>query len=105
MSEGAVLHSTAMRAVELGEHLHIMQPQGMHERRQNSQQEVDEVNCKQDQDTDDDGWYRELSTIGRATAEHGHYDIEGQLIGCVCQTYRSQADGQQPQVGYKVAHI
>ena len=46
MSEGTVLHSTAMIAVELREHLHIMQPERMHEGRENSQQEVDEVHCQ-----------------------------------------------------------
>jgi hypothetical protein len=46
MSEGTILHSTAMIAVELREHLHIMQPERMHEGRENSQQEVDEVNCQ-----------------------------------------------------------
>ena len=93
MSEGTVLHSTAMSAVELREHLHIMQPERMHEGRENSQQEVDEVHYHQYHDTYDDGRYRELSAISRSTAQHGHYDIEGQLVSSICQTHRSQADG------------
>ena len=93
MSEGTVLHSTAMIAVELREHLHIMQPERMHEGRENSQQEVDEVHYDQYQDTNDDGRYRELSTVGRSAAQHGHYDVEGQLVSSIRQTHRSEADG------------
>ena len=81
MSEGTVLHSTAMCAVELREHLHIMQPERMHEGRENSQQEVDEVHYDQYHETHNDRRYRELSAIGRSAAQHGHYDIEGQLVG------------------------
>src|SRR5512136_799584 len=43
VSEGRIFNSTTMRTVEFCEHLHIMQPQGVHEWRQNSEQQIDEV--------------------------------------------------------------
>ena len=76
MSEGTVLHSTAMSAVEFCEHLHIMQPERMHEGRENSQQNVDEMHCYQYHYAYDDRKYREIGTVSRSTAQHGHYDIE-----------------------------
>ena len=105
MSEGTVLHSTTVSAVELGEHLHIMQPERMHEGRENSQQEIDEVNCYQDDYAYDDTKHRELGAILCSTAEHWHYDIECQLISGIGKTHRRQADGQKPQVGYQIADI
>ena len=93
MSEGTVLHSTAMRAVEFREHFHIMQPERMHEWGENSQQEVDEVHYHQDHDAYDNGRNRELSAVGRSAAQHGHYDVEGQLVRSIRQTHRSKADG------------
>ena len=98
MSEGTVLHSTTVSAVELCEHLHIMQPERMHEGRENSQQEIDEVNRYQDHYAYYDTKRRELGAIVCSTAEHGHYDIECQLISGIGKTHRRQADGQQPEI-------
>src|SRR5271157_2362017 len=78
MAEGNVFNSTAVRAVELSEHLHIMQPQRVHEWGQNSQQQVDEVHYKQYHYTSDCRHHRR--TLCAWSAQHLHYDLESKLI-------------------------